>query len=99
MPQIDPAVLALFASVAAVFVQLLKGLVNEVYHRFIPVALFVVMTPLGVALALYMGRDPVAGALEGFFGFASSVGFYQVAKTLAPGVVNGRGWIGGSDSP
>lgn len=93
MPQIDSAVLALFASIAAVFVQLLKGLVSETYHKFIPVALFVVMTPLGIALSMYMGRDPVAGALEGFFGFASAVGFYQAAKTIAPGVVNGRGWI------
>ena len=97
MPQIDSTVLALFSSIAAVFVQILKGLVSEAYHRFIPVAMFIVMTPLGVALALYMVRDPVAGALEGFFGFAAAVGFYQAAKTVAPSVVNGRGWIGGSD--
>ena len=96
MPEIDSAVLTMFSSVAAVLVQLLKGLVNEAYHRFIPLALFVVMTPLGVALAAYTARDPVAGGLEGFFGFAGAVGFYQVAKTVAPSVVNGRGWIGGN---
>jgi len=99
MPLIDSAVLGLFASVAAVLVQLLKGLVDEAYHRWIPLAMFLVMTPLGVALAMYMARDPVAGALEGFFGFAGAVGFYQAAKAVAPSVVNGRGWIGGSDSP
>ncbi|HUX30177.1 MAG TPA: hypothetical protein VMV78_06070 [Thiobacillus sp.] len=98
MPLIDSAVLATFSSIAAVLVQLLKGMVDDAYHRWIPLAMFVVMTPLGVALAMYMGRDPVAGALEGFFGFAGAVGFYQAAKAVAPSVVNGKGWIGGSDA-
>ena len=98
MPQLDSGVLTLFASVAVIFVQLLKGLVNETYHRFIPLALFVVMTPMGVALAFYSGRDPVAGGLEGFFGFATAVGFYAAGKAIAPGVVNSAGWIGGNRS-
>jgi len=97
MPQLDSAVLALFSSVAAVLVQLLKGLVDEAYHRWIPLAMFLVMTPMGVALAFYSARDPVAGGLEGFFGFAAAVGFYQAGKTIAPSVINGRGFIGGND--
>jgi len=97
MPQLDSAVLAMFSSVAAVLVQLLKGLVDEAYHRWIPLAMFLVMTPMGVALAFYSARDPVAGGLEGFFGFASAVGFYAAAKTVAPALANSRGWIGGSD--
>jgi hypothetical protein len=88
-------VLALLASVSTVAAQLVKGLLSDKLKSYLPLILFVVMVPLGLGMALYMGRDPVAGALEGLFGFASSVGFYEAANSL-PGVntvFNERGWI------
>ena len=95
MPAIDSGILTLMASVATVFVQMVKGLVPEDKRQWIPLALFVVMVPLGLAFAFYYGRDPLAGALEGFFGFASAVGFYEAASNV-PGArlaFNNEGWI------
>ena len=95
MPPIDSTVLSLLAAAATVMVQLVKGLLADTVKQYLPLILFVVMVPLGTALAFYYGRDPVAGALEGFFGFAASVGFYEAANGLpvTKGVFNGRGWI------
>lgn len=95
MPPIDSAILALMASVATVFVQMVKGLVPDHLKQWIPLALFVVMTAIGLSVALYYGRDPLTGALEGFFGFASAVGFYEAASSV-PGArraFNSEGWI------
>lgn len=95
MPPIDSSVLAMLSSVAVVVVQLVKGLLDDSVKRWIPLVLFVVMLPVGVLLAYYYGRDPVAGLLEGLFGFASAVGFYEAASEV-PGVkkvMNGRGWV------
>jgi p-aminobenzoyl-glutamate transporter AbgT len=95
MPPIDSAVLALMASIATIFVQLIKGLLSDDFKQWIPLMLFVVMIPLGIALAMVYGRDPIAGALEGFFGFASAVGFYEAANSIP--VVNklfsSKGWV------
>ena len=93
MPEINPATVALLASVAAVLVQVFKGALPEIAQRWLPLILMVVLTPLGVGLAVYYGNDPLAGAFEGFLAFASSVGFYQTAKTIIPGAVNGEGWV------
>lgn len=95
MPPIDSTVLTLLASVATVVTQLVKGLLPDKLKAYLPVMIFAVLLPLGTALALYYQRDPVAGALEGLFGFASAVGFYETANAI-PGareVFNDRGWI------
>ena len=95
MPPIDSTVLSLLAAAATVMVQLVKGLLADTVKQYLPLILLVVMVPLGTALALYYGRDPVAGALEGFFGFAASVGFYETvsAAPVTRKVFNSRGWI------
>ena len=95
MPPIDSTVLSLLAAAATVMVQLVKGLLADTVKQYLPLILFVILVPLGTALAFYYGRDPVAGALEGFFGFAASVGFYETASNVpgARSVFNGRGWI------
>lgn len=95
MPPLDSGILTLLASVATVFVQLIKGLLDDSLKRWIPLALFVLMVLVGLGLSLYYGRDPVAGALEGFFGFAGAVGFYETANAM-PGankIMNSEGWI------
>lgn len=95
MPPLSSEVLALLGAVSTVFAQLVKGLLPEKVKTYLPLVLFVVLVPLGVALAIYYGRDPVAGALEGLFGFASSVGFYEAANKVPGAKVafNSRGWI------
>ena len=95
MPPIDSTILSLMASVATIFAQLTKGLLPQKVKDYLALILFVVLVPLGTALALYYGRDPVAGALEGFFGFAAAVGFYETASNVpgAQRVFNKRGWI------
>lgn len=95
MPPLSSEVISLMSSITAIFVQMVKGLVPEKVKQYIPLILFFILVPLGVLLALYTGRDPVSGALEGLFGFASAVGFYETASRT-PGVkaaFNGRGWI------
>lgn len=96
MPPVDAQVLAMLSSVAAIFTQLLKGLLPENVRTYIPLILIAILVPLGVGLAFYTGRDPVAGALEGLFAAASAVGFYEAAH-VTPGVrliFKHRGWVG-----
>lgn len=95
MPPLDSEVLTLMAAVATILVQLIKGLLSEDIKQWIPLILFVLCTAVGTGLAFYYGRDPVAGALEGFFGFAGAVGFYELTNAIpgARAVMNDRGWI------
>lgn len=95
MPPLESEVLTLMAAVATVLVQLVKGLLSEEAKDWIPLVLFVICTAVGTGLAFYYGRDPVAGALEGFFGFAGAVGFYEVANVIpgANSVMNDEGWV------
>jgi hypothetical protein len=95
MPPLSSEVLALLSGVATVFTQLVKGLLPEKVKDWIPLILCVLLTGIGCALAVNYGRDPVAGALEGFFAFAAAVGFYEGASALpiVNKAFNGRGWI------
>ncbi len=96
MPPLESSVLAILSSVATIVVQLVKGLLPEKVKQFLPLIIAVILVPLGALLALYYGRDPVAGALEGLFAFGASVGFYEAASNV-PGVrsaFNDRGWLG-----
>jgi len=93
MPPINPVTVAALAAIAGILVQTFKGVIPEAGKKWIPTGLMVIMTPIGALLALYIGGDPVGGALEGFFAFASSVGFYEFGSSVVPGVINGRGWL------
>lgn len=93
--ELDPRWIGLLAAIANVLVQLVKGLFSDGLKRWIPLLVIGVLGLAGLGLAAYYGRDLVAGALEGFFAGASSVGFYEIAKSL-PGVqlaFNGNGWF------
>jgi len=95
MPLLRPEVIALIAAVATVLVQLFKGPIPESVRVWIPLVLMVLLTAGGVGLAAAYGYDLLAGALEGFFGAASSLGFYAAASSI-PGVktvVGSKGWI------
>ena len=96
MPQIESGIIALLASVASVFVQASKNLVPDSSRDWIAPALLFLLTLVGLGLSFYYGRDPVVGVLEGFFGGATALGFYEGASAI-PGVnrvFNGKGWIG-----
>lgn len=95
MPALSSEVLALLGGAATILAQLVKGLLPEKAKEYLPIILFLICVPLGAALAFYYGRDPVAGCLEGLFGFASAVGFYEAANAIpgAKTVFNDRGWI------
>ena len=58
MPPIDSTVLSLLAAAATVMVQLVKGLLADTVKQYLPLILFVILVPLGTALAFYYGRDP-----------------------------------------
>lgn len=96
MPLLESQIIALFSSVASIFMQTIKNLIPERGRRWIPLGLLFVLTLLGLGLSMYMGRDPVAGVLEGFFGGAAALGYYEIASNT-PGVnrvVNRKGWVG-----
>lgn len=96
MPVLESQLIALFSSVASIFTQIIKNLIPEGGRKWIPLGLLFILTLLGLGLSMYMGRDPVAGVLEGFFGGAAALGYYEVASNV-PGVkevVNGKGWVG-----
>ena len=99
MPLLESQIITIIAGIATTLTQLLKGLVDEAYKKWIPLVLAVVCTAVGVGLAFYYGRDPVAGALEGFFAFAGAVGFYELASVVpgANSAFNDRGWIAKKD--
>lgn len=88
-------VVAALAPIAMIVVQAVKGLVNEKYRRFIPVALLVFMPILGGALFWYYGGDPVRGAIEGLFAGGAATGFYEAGKGLLPRAFSSKGWLGG----
>jgi hypothetical protein len=95
MPLIRPEVIALVAAIATVLVQVLKGPIPEKIRAWIPIILFVLLTAGGVGLAAAYGYDLIAGALEGLFGAATSLGFYAAGSSI-PGVkrvVGSSGWI------
>lgn len=96
MPLLESQVIALLASVATILTQAFKNVIPEAGREWIPVGLLFLLTLVGVGLAMYYGRDPVAGVLEGFFAGGTALGFYAGASTV-PGankVFNGRGWVG-----
>ena len=96
MPLLESQIIALLAGVATILVQAFKNLVPDSGRDWIPPALLFLLTLAGIGLAMYYGRDPVAGLLEGLFGGASSLGFYEFASAV-PGVnraFNGKGWVG-----
>lgn len=96
MPLLESQVIALLSSVALIFTQTIKNLIPEGGRKWIPLGLLFVLTLLGLGLSMYMGRDPVAGVLEGFFGGAAALGYYEVGSNV-PGVnrvVNSKGWVG-----
>jgi hypothetical protein len=93
---LDPGVIGFLAAIGNILVQAIKGLLPEGARPYIPVGLIAIMMVLGTAIALYVGRDPVVGLFEGFFGAATAVGIYEGASAL-PGlekVYNSAGWIG-----
>ena len=95
MPPLDSNILALMSSIGTVFVQAIKGLLPDRAKAFIPVGLIALMIVIGLSLAFYYGRDPLAGALEGFFGAAGAIGIYEGANAI-PGVkavASSKGWI------
>ena len=95
MPTIRPEVVALIASVALILVQLLKGVFSGSSKKWIPLILITLLTLGGVGLAAAYHYDLIAGALEGFFGAASSVGLYEglAAIPVVNRAVNSKGWI------
>lgn len=98
MPAVQSEHIFFIASMIEVLTQLLKGPVPEKYRVWIPVALFVVGVGAGLGFGAYYGGDLIAGGLEGFFGAASALGFYQVAKRLpvVETAFGARGWLGDS---
>ena len=97
MLNLDPLVIGFLAVVANVVVQALKGVLPDAVRKYLPLVIMAVMAAVGLGLALYLGRDPVAGLLEGFFAGASAVGLYE-AEARIPGVravFHDRGWLGG----
>jgi hypothetical protein len=95
MLSLSAEVIAFLAAIGNVLVQAIKGLLPEAARPYIPVGLLVVMSLVGIAVAMYAGRDPVVGLFEGFLGAATAVGLYEGAAAL-PGlnrVYNEDGWI------
>ncbi len=95
MPQLSAEIMALLAGVANIVTQMVKGLIPDQGQKWIPLGLILLTMGAGVALTFAYGRDPIAGLLEGLFGGASAVGFYELASKV-PGfdrVWNGTGWI------
>lgn len=93
MPEISSQAIGLMASLAVIFVQVVKDALPEKIKPYIPVALVVALPLIRVGLCLYYGTDPVAGALEGIFGAGSAIGAYEAGHQLAPSVVTSRGWL------
>ena len=96
MPLLESQIIALLASVASILTQAFKNIIPDEGRRWVPPGLLFLLTLLGLGLSMYFGRDPVTGVLEGFFGGASALGFYEIASNV-PGVkrmVNGKGWVG-----
>lgn len=96
MPTIRPEIIALVAAIANVLIQLFKGPIPEKVREWIPIILMFLLTAGGVGLAAAYGYDLLAGALEGFFGAATALGFYATASSI-PGVrkvVGSNGWVG-----
>jgi len=95
MPQVDANIVTFLAGLFAALVQLVKGLVldNEEAKRWLPLGIVFVATIVGMLLAFYYGRDPVVGLLEGMIGGLTSLGLYAAGKSVAPNVVNSKGWI------
>lgn len=99
MPLIRPEAVALVAAIASILVQALKGPIPEKARVWIPLVLLFLLTAGGLGLAAAYGYDLLAGAVEGFFGAASSLGFYAAASSI-PGVkevFGSKGWV--ADEP
>lgn len=95
MPSLDPEIIGLLAAVANIITQMVKDLIPEAGKKWIPLGLIVLLMGVGISLAGAYGRDLIAGLLEGLFGGASAVGFYEAANKL-PGlgkVWTSAGWI------
>lgn len=95
MPQLDPLVVGFLAIVAGIGIQAVKGLLSNKAKDRIPIASIGILSLAGAGLALYSGRDPMAGIFEGFFAAASATGLYEGLASL-PGVsrvINSAGWL------
>jgi len=101
MPQLDANVVAFLAALFAALTQLVKGLIFEedaTAKRWLPLGVVFLSALVGVLLCFYYGRDPVVGLFEGTIAGLTSLGMYAAGKTIAPSVVNARGWIPGKGS-
>lgn len=94
MPQLDSGVIALLASIISALTQLVKGvLLGEDAKRYLPLGVVFLSAALGIGLAVYHGRDPVAGITEGTIAGLTALGLYATAKSAVPKVVNSDGWL------
>lgn len=96
MPAVQTEHILFIAGVFEILVQALKGPFPQQYRDYIPYVILVLGLFLGLALGTYYGTEPVAALFEGFFGAATTLGFYAVAKR-APAVnkvFGERGWFG-----
>jgi hypothetical protein len=71
---------AIMALIAAFIVQGFKQILNEAYHRFIPLPLGAVMVGVGVLLARLTGNNLVDGGLEGIVAAALAAYGYDMVK-------------------
>lgn len=94
MPELNPGAIALIGSLAAGVTQLLKGvLFTEEGKRWLPLLVLVFCTGAGAGLAAAYSRDVVAGVIEGIMAGLSSLGLYATTKSVAPSLVNTKGWL------
>jgi len=88
MPTLDPAIIAFLSFVANVIVQVVKGRLPDPetdtrrLRDWIPIVLVPGMAAIGASMAYNFGRDWVAGAFEGLFAGAASVGIYELGSQV-----------------
>ncbi len=95
MPIVDSAHILFIASIIEILTQLLKGPIPDEYRQWIPGALTVVGLAVGAVFGLYYHTDLMAAVLEGLFGAALALGFYQVTSRVPAvnGAFGNKGWL------